>query len=444
MGPSGAPSISGSNTMTTSWHGLEAMRERPRSPLDESASYWQKRCHKFPEDAKARNSWGVALRKSGRWAEAITHFRASIRIDPQLGLAYQNLGVTLRKSSDLEGAIEVYNSFLKLQPNDAVTWYNLGFTLHEAGKLLEATVAFEHAVKCNPKYVAAFNNLGVVLRKLNDHNGAACAYRQALEIDPNDSTAHRNLAVVLDEAGDYAAAQSELQSAMVHSPSPDPYLFNDLGVILQNKGDHVGAARALTEGIALGHDVSNARHYTDNAFNMHENLRYTFQAQGDLEAEIAELHTLITLKPDDAATHNDLGVCLVKQSKYPDAITAFEKAIALKGGQYPEAINNLGMVFLQIDKHPEAIAKMSVACHQSPSRSFAHHNLDVAVKEKFDMMWVAENAFEYDRMMLQQREARFAHAARFPQHPLQFGPPDRPFGVHGRQPGAPHRFSINQ
>ena len=71
---------------------------------------------------QARNSWGMALKKCGRYSEAITHFRASVRLDPECTLAYHNLGASLRQTNDLAGAIAAYNASLKVDPTDALTW----------------------------------------------------------------------------------------------------------------------------------------------------------------------------------------------------------------------------------------------------------------------------------------------------------------------------------
>lgn len=68
---------------------------------------------------------------------------------------------------------------------------------------------------------------------------------------------------------------------------------------------------------------------------------------GNLEGEISQLRAMTQLQPKDHKAYNDLGVALTKAKRYPDAITAFEKAIALCNGDYPEAHNNLGLVLLQ-------------------------------------------------------------------------------------------------
>jgi len=401
-------------------------------------SYWAKRCQQSPRDAKARNSWGMALKKCGRYSEAITHFRASVRLDPECTLAYHNLGASLRQTNDLAGAIAAYNTSLKVDPTDALTWYNLGFTLHAAGNLLEAVRAFQKAIGCKEDYVEAHNNLGVVLRKLDDFEGAVKSYQRALELDPNNSSAHRNLAVVLDEQGDYSGAQKALQTAISATPD-EPMLYNNLGLVLNAQGDHGGAARALTEALVLNRD-NKQTHQTENNMIVHENLRHTFMAQGNLQAEASQLRQLIQIQPKDAAAHNDLGVCFVQQKNYVDAITSFEKAIALQNGQYPEAHNNLGLVLLQCGKHPEALKSLSVAARQSPSKdSLPEKNLNLVVNETEDLLSIAHSAWVYDQRMMQQRDARCA----FPRRAVGFGPADRPFGVC-QYPGQPQRLPLSR
>ena len=71
---------------------------------------------------QAHHNLAVALKKNGRYHEAIPHFRVCIKLDPKFPLAYQNLGYALRKVGDKENAIDSYRESLKLCPNDALTW----------------------------------------------------------------------------------------------------------------------------------------------------------------------------------------------------------------------------------------------------------------------------------------------------------------------------------
>ena len=67
-------------------------------------------------------------------------------------------------------------------------------------------------------------------------------------------------------------------------------------------------------------------------------------AQGRLEAAVETLTAVTKFQPDDATARNNLGIALRKHGRLPEAIAAFENAVACRP-TYPNALPS--MLFLR-------------------------------------------------------------------------------------------------
>ena len=80
-----------------------------------------------------------------------------------------------------------------------------------------------------------------------------------------------------------------------------------------------------------------------------------YYQQGDYEKSKAAIKQALTINPDNPAFYNNLGNCLVALQEYKDAIYCYEEAIALKEGNYPEAINNIGATLHEVGEWEKEI-----------------------------------------------------------------------------------------
>lgn len=85
--------------------------------------------------------------------------------------------------------------------------------------------------------------------------------------------------------------------------------------------------------------------------------------KGDFARAVSFINAAIKMSPGNPAYYNNLGNSYTGLQKFSDAISAYEKAIELKGGNYPEAINNLGAALhetgqwqREIDCYKQALA----------------------------------------------------------------------------------------
>ncbi|HEY9661235.1 MAG TPA: tetratricopeptide repeat protein, partial [Allocoleopsis sp.] len=106
---------------------------------------------------------------------------------------------------------------------------------------------------------------------------------------------------------------------------------NNLGSLLQTKGDLAGAKAAYQACLAIDPDFAIGYY----------NLGMVLKGLGQLGDAVMCYQRAIALKPDYAEAHQNLGVVLLKLGRIPDSLQAFQKAINLYQQQNPAAATQL-------------------------------------------------------------------------------------------------------
>jgi protein O-mannosyl-transferase len=244
-----------------------------------------------PDCWLAHNNLGSDLLETpGGLTEAISHFQAALRLQPNYPQTYNNLGLALSNiPGRLPEAIGYFETAVRIQPDYTQAQNNLGLALSTVpGRLPEAIRHFEAAIRTKPDYAQAHNNLGSALSntpgRLHD---AISEYEAALRIQPDFPEAHYNLANALsDIPGRQAEAIYQYQETLRLQPG-NPQAHNNLGIALA----------ALP---------------------------------GRIPDAIAEYETALRIQPDFADAHYNLGLALSRtSSRLPDAISEYAAALRI-------------------------------------------------------------------------------------------------------------------
>jgi tetratricopeptide (TPR) repeat protein len=97
-------------------------------------------------------------------------------------------------------------------------------------------------------------------------------------------------------------------------------------------------------------------------------------------AAAAEFGKALELDPDEAQTHNNLGLALVETGRAAEGIEHYRRALDLSPG-YPEAHNNLGSALVRGHHLPEAVEQFEKALESNPNHGSAHVNLGAALAQ---------------------------------------------------------------
>jgi superkiller protein 3 len=170
-------------------------------------------------------------------------------------------------------------------------------------------------------------------------------------------------------------AQAQLPDAAVqvlrdgrYAHPGDFWLNFDLGYQLSEAKDHVGAVRYYSAAVSIRPDSAAA----------HNNLGIALTDQGKLDEAIAEYRKAIELDPKYASPHSNLGEALRRQGKLVEAVAEDRKAIALDP-KHAGAHNNLGIALWNQGKLDEAVAEWRQAIALDPRLAHPHMNIGQAL-----------------------------------------------------------------
>jgi tetratricopeptide (TPR) repeat protein len=116
---------------------------------------------------------------------------------------------------------------------------------------------------------------------------------------------------------------------------------------------------------------------------------------GPIDSAIKDFQIAISLKPDYAEAHYNLGVVFQKNKQSDDAYLSYEKAIQLNHA-YPQAHNNLGMLKLKKRDLDGAVKSFEWAVAYDPDYVEAQNNLGATFQE----LMIYENAkVQYEKAL---------------------------------------------
>lgn len=134
------------------------------------------------------NNFGFSYVKQGRHEEALSYFRAALKINPSLQLAINNLAAALINQAlklfnldgkdNLDRAEKLLFESLSVKPDHDWALLNLGNTWRKKGSVHKAIFWFELALQANPDYAVAHNNLSHAYLITGDFKKGFAHYEQ--------------------------------------------------------------------------------------------------------------------------------------------------------------------------------------------------------------------------------------------------------------------------
>jgi len=219
--------------------GLVRLRQnRPR----EAEELFARACVSAPKEPMHAVHLGRARALMGQTDEAITAYRAAIKLQPGLAGAYFELGTLQQRSGRLEDAESTYRKLLRAMPDNAQAKLMLGWVLMEAGKPEDAEILLRRALDTAADANMQANlrkGLAWSIRRQNRHEEALAEFDTVRRLDPAMPHVDIQRAEIMQELRRYDEALEIFQAALAREPI-DPLLhrtYNDLLYRLGRKED---------------------------------------------------------------------------------------------------------------------------------------------------------------------------------------------------------------
>jgi tetratricopeptide (TPR) repeat protein len=220
--------------------------------------------------------------------------------------AYCALAGVYTQAGRLADAISQYRAALRLEPSDRDAWRGLAKTLIDTHQLDEAEQIGRQLVQYDPGDVSAHFLLANVFRARRDLDEAIRHYREAARLDPSLFEAHLNLGGALAERGQTDEAISALRRALDIQPHHAGARYN-LATALLTRGDLEAAMTEYRQALAVRPDFPEAR----------LNLALALEKVGQRQAALAELRTLLQSHPDHAEARRTLEALMAPTTRGP-------------------------------------------------------------------------------------------------------------------------------
>ena len=195
------------------FHAMVVERDLPKA-----ADVYRAHLAVHPDVATAHNNLGRIFMQMRRFDEAIAELQETIRLDPDLFLAYFSLNtIYLYEVGDIDAAIGTARRQLERNARSARAYGQLGAAYVGKGDLRQSEAAFRKAVELDPRFLIDRYRLGHVLRLQARYDEARQTFLEILEIDPKELSARYDVGAVLQMVGDDQGARRHLGTVVAES-----------------------------------------------------------------------------------------------------------------------------------------------------------------------------------------------------------------------------------
>ena len=144
-----------------------------------------------PDNFRAQNEYALSLAAAGRTDAAEASLRRSLAEHPDAATLHRNLAVVLMRRGEFEEAIQHFAAVVRLQPDlpsgreqYARAEIDLGLRLVQSGRPADALDHFQSAIRVKPDAADAHYALGNTLAVLGRFAAAAGEFEATLRLDP--------------------------------------------------------------------------------------------------------------------------------------------------------------------------------------------------------------------------------------------------------------------
>lgn len=281
---------------------------------------------KITKNAKNANLLaGMELVEQYDFQGAVERFEAALLNDEDKELTYRGQGIAymgLGKYAEAETAF--LSSIENAQGRATALVYDTNYYLASAymkqGKYADAEQVYSAIIGLKKKEKDAYYLRACAILRQNRYDEAVKDFEKAFELDPDDIELVTDAYVEMEAAGYGEQGRTYLRDFMTKKEkSLDD---GEKGVLYYYLEDYENARKHLDSFV------------NEDDVKLTQILGQTYEKLGDMNYAGVVYQTYLASHEPDAAIYNSLGICLMNQQKYDEALAAFESGIAIGASDY--------------------------------------------------------------------------------------------------------------
>lgn len=288
-----------------------------------------------PDQANLHHYLGYALWKLDRWNQAQVEFEKAHALDPKDPYTCYFLGRIAASLGQTDGAINYYKAVLQLGPAIYDTNQRLGQAYLDKGDLELARTRIEAARKGTPWDGSLYYQLGRIDQREHHLAQAREEFASAARLKNGNQTSIRQLLDLSEAVRNHQTERiQQIQTAFLSQASPDPEIYDSIGVLLGRGGLYSEALEPLERSVKLAPD----------SYESNYDLGLTWFRLGRAQEAEEQLNKALALQPKSPEVNRLLGLLYVNENRNSEAIGRLRAAnqaapgdvhiLALLGEQY--------------------------------------------------------------------------------------------------------------
>ncbi len=353
-------------------HELLGLTYAAQDKNQEANVHFEKAVRLKPDSAPARTNLAVNLSHLGKLDLAEAQFKKAVEMEPRSFEPNHDFGEFYVRSGKTAAAVPYLKKAQELDPSSYENGYDLSLAYAETGQLDPAREQIHELVK--QKDTAELHNLlGTVEEKSGDYVAAANEFQRAAHMDPSESNLFDWASELLLHRTLDPAIEVFKQGVLRYPDSARMAL--GLGIAHYYRGDYDDAVKALMKGTDLAPADPRAYYFLSKAYDM---------SPGQADEVIQRFHRFVQLQPANARSYYYYAMSQWKGKRTQDPdlnldqIATLLKKSAELDAAFAEPHLQLGNVYSEQRKFPEAIAEYEHAVKLNPELADAHYRLGQA------------------------------------------------------------------